>query len=206
MARDVCDSCGRLTSVCICTALVKVSSAIRVVILQHPSELKQPLATVPLLQRCLSPCEVWVGENFTGSALQAELLAELQTNPTSVRLLFPDDVGSSVPARPLAGEVKILLVIDGTWRKARKILHINPWLLSLPRLALQPEQSSRYRIRQSKLSSSLATLEAVSFALHELTGDAQMLQLLRPFEAMIDLQIKKMGAEVFRAHYQVELE
>lgn len=206
MARDVCSGCGRLTSVCICAALVEVQSPLRVVILQHPSELKQPLATVPLLQRCLSPCEVWVGEDFTGSALQAELLAELQSNPISVRLLFPDDVGSSVSARPRADEVKILLVIDGTWRKARKILHLNPWLLSLPRLALQPEQSSRYRIRQSKLSGSLATLEAVSFALHELTGDALMLELLRPFEAMIDLQIKKMGVEVFRAHYRSESE
>lgn len=201
MARDVCDGCGRLTSVCICQALVNVSSPIRVVILQHPSELKQPLATVPLLQRCLSPCEVWVGEDFTGSDLQADVLAD----PSSVRLLFPDEGGTPAPSGP-GGEVKILLAIDGTWRKARKILHLNPWLLGLPRMSLQPEQASRYRIRQSSIGGSLATLEAVSFALHALTQDVGMLALLQPFEAMIDMQIKKMGQEVFLAHYRVESE
>lgn len=199
MARDVCGGCGRLTSVCICGALVEVQSPLRVVILQHPSELKQPLATVPLLQRCLTPCEVHVGEDFNGTEIQARL----QAQATGVALLFPSSE-EAAPADGLCFTPHTLLVIDGTWRKARRILHTNPWLLELPRMSLSDACPSRYRIRQSSVPGSLCTLEAVAFGLFELSGESRMLELLRPFEAMVDMQIKKMGAEVFRAHYQKE--
>ncbi len=54
--RAVCGRCARPQSVCLCPALP--AQPIRlgglVVVLQHPNEQNRRLATVPLLQRCLS--------------------------------------------------------------------------------------------------------------------------------------------------------
>ncbi|KAJ4982051.1 hypothetical protein NE237_032888 [Protea cynaroides] len=41
-------------------------------------------------------------------------------------------------------EVKHLVVLDGTWRKANRMYHENPWLKLLPHLQLDPSNMSLY--------------------------------------------------------------
>ena len=65
MPRKLCDQCDRPENVCLCAHLVNLQAPCKVLILQHPSEQKQALATVPILQKCLSPLQVWVGKEFS---------------------------------------------------------------------------------------------------------------------------------------------
>ena len=53
--------CSRPTCVCLCPALppCRLGLTGRVVVLQHPHEAKKPLATVPLLERCLERVTVY---------------------------------------------------------------------------------------------------------------------------------------------------
>ena len=104
-------------------------------------------------------------------------------------------------ATPDANERPLLLVVpDGTWRKARKLLHLNSALAALPRVCLPPGLNSRYRLRKAPAAGALATIEAIAAAL-ELQEGRSFAALLRPFEALIEGQIAAMGAEIYQRNH-----
>ena len=73
--------------------------------------------------------ELRVGETFP------ELTAELAHGTWRSCLLFPG--AEAMPLAELAqdGRPLQLIVPDGTWRKARRILHLNPPLAALPNIS-----------------------------------------------------------------------
>ena len=81
-------------------------------------------------------------------------------------------------------------MLDGTWRKSRKMLYLNPLLQQLPRLALQDMPASRYRIRTAHKPDQLSTLEATCAALAQLEGSAApFLPLLAAFDGFVAQQL-----------------
>jgi DTW domain-containing protein YfiP len=79
-----------------------------------------------------------------------------------------------------------VIVLDGTWRKSRKMLYLNPSLQKLPRLGLQTTPSSQYRIRKAHRDDQLSTLEATCHALMQLGEPAVGLQrLLDGFDGFV---------------------
>ena len=201
MPRILCEKCGRPQNVCLCPHLVQVQAPCEVIILQHPSEQKQALATVPILQHCLKPLTVLVGEEFSHEATVKACLSA----PEACRVVFPSE-GSLVWKHSSdvdsLDEIRYLIVLDGTWRKAKRIWHMNTWLHELPCVTLKRELKSQYRIRSSSMKGSLSTLEAVATACEVMDPKGGYDVLLKPFHAMIDMQIQQMGEEVFLAHYQ----
>ncbi len=200
MPRKLCEKCNRPLNVCLCGHLVSLQAPCRVLILQHPSELKQPLATVPILQLCLTPLQVLVGEDFSDH----EVVHKLLNNKSKCRVLFPSeesqswDVNSQVKPNE---EIDTLIVLDGTWRKAKKMWHLNPWLKQFEFVSLENVPESQYQIRSSSVAGGVSTLEAVALSCNYLAGGGGYNELYKPFNAMIDMQIKKMGPDVFQAHY-----
>ncbi len=53
-----------------------------------------------------------------------------------------------------------LVVLDGTWRKSRKMLYLNPLLQALPRLPLVDLPALQYRIRKAQQAHQLSSFEA----------------------------------------------
>lgn len=194
MSRPYCTRCARPLSHCLCPLIPHLPSRTRVLILQHPSEVSHALNTARLAALGLTNGELRVGERFP------ELEAELADGAWHDCLLFPGEqatlVGSQAPERPLR-----LIVPDGTWRKASKILHCNPFLAALPRVTLPPGLQSRYRLRRAPMAGALSTLEAIVGALNLLEGPGRFDQLLAPFEALIEGQIAAMGEEVYRRNH-----
>ena len=200
MPRKKCENCQRPIAVCICEHLVSLEAPCNIVILQHPSEQKQALATVPILQACLTPLTVLVGEDFT----QSQALLQLLHNPEDVAIVFPTDHGvvwDLEHVNPALNIPKTLIVLDGTWRKAKLIWHKNPCLHSLKSVFLKGMGESQYVVRSSSIEGGVSTLEAVMHSCNYLTGTQRFDPLLNPFNAMVDWQIKKMGKETFLAHY-----
>lgn len=146
-------------------------------ILQHPSEQHQAKGTARLAHLCLQDCPIWVGESVDALA---DLQAWLQAKPTL--LLFPAQEDKGVDSAPnqvvytenmsdtSVSEIQVLL-LDGTWRKAYKLLQTNPALQALPRLQLSGEWQSAYAIRKAPNIRSLSTLEAIHAVLCELEGE-----------------------------------
>ncbi|WP_461538157.1 tRNA-uridine aminocarboxypropyltransferase [Spongorhabdus nitratireducens] len=201
--RKCCARCTRPEAYCYCSGLEPVNTCARVVILQHPSEQKHPLNTARILALGLNNCQIIRGEDFTE---HDELNALLEANRGNVWLLFPGEQACSpedVRATSVAsGNAPLVVVLDGTWRKASKIWHLSRNLQQLPKVALTDIAESAYRIRKAPAKGQLSTLEAVSTLLHELGQSSGSLQpMQQAFHRMIDLQIKAMGQDVFRRNY-----
>jgi DTW domain-containing protein YfiP len=115
---------------------------------------------------------------------------ELEVCPGSV-LLFPSDNAVSVSDLDDIGfEVKNLIVLDGTWAKAKRIYSENPWLNILPHLKLEVNEMSLYgEVRNQPKVGYLSTTESVVFALKAVGENHKGLDnLLDTFECMVDDQ------------------
>jgi DTW domain-containing protein YfiP len=88
----------------------------------------------------------------------------------------------------LAPEAVRLVVLDGTWRKSRKLLHCNPVLQALPRVALTQVPVSAYRIRKAHAPHQLSTIEAAALALAALDPACAGAPLLDAFAALVAMQ------------------
>ncbi|MDY7581469.1 MULTISPECIES: tRNA-uridine aminocarboxypropyltransferase [Pseudomonas] len=193
MSRAQCPRCMRPQSHCLCELITHLDSRTRVLLLQHPSEVNHALNTARLAALGLINAELLVGEVF-------EDLDRLLSPPGyQARLLFPGADAQLLQASAASGEnLPVLLVVpDGTWRKARKLLHLNPLLAQLPRVTLPEGAVSRYRLRKAPGPGALSTLEAIVQALEILEPATSFAPLLRPFEALIEGQIEAMGADTY---------
>lgn len=197
MSRPTCVRCVRPLSHCLCALVPHLHSRTQVLILQHSSEASHALNTARLAALGLSNAQLYVGEVF---AELPELLGQSGYRP---HLLFPGE--DALPATSLTlkeGSLPLLLVVpDGTWRKARKLLYLNPLLAALPRVTLPAGLHSRYRLRKAPEAGALSTIEAITTALNLLEAPARFDELLRPFEALIEGQIQAMGEQTYQRNH-----
>ncbi|AMA46767.1 tRNA-uridine aminocarboxypropyltransferase [Pseudomonas alabamensis] len=196
MPRPRCERCLRPLDHCLCPLIPRLPSRTRVLLLQHPSEVGHALNTARLASLGLVNAVLEVGEVFD------RLPDWLATPAYRPVLLFPGEGAEVVkPSRP-DDRPWLLVVPDGTWRKARKLVYLNPALAALPRVTLEDDAApSRYRLRKAPGEGALSTIEAVTRALNVLDAPACFDELLRPFDALIEGQIEAMGAEVFARNH-----
>jgi len=62
----------------------------------------------------------------------------------------------------------LIFVIDGTWTAAKKMMKLSQNLQTLPRIALEPRQPSRFAIKHQPNPLCLSTIEAIAGILAEL--------------------------------------
>ena len=179
-----CGRCQRPERTCLCAWATPVANEVNVLILQHPLEVHQAKGSASLLRLNLQRCQLMVGETWDEPVLQQALSTPGPHGQALVNvLLYPDTHSAmqrgpsvapalSVHNGPFEAVAKVadlrLVVLDGTWRKSLKMLHLNPALAALPRLALPAQAPSRYRIRKAHRPDQLSTLEATCLALSQL--------------------------------------
>ncbi|MEX8518824.1 MAG: tRNA-uridine aminocarboxypropyltransferase [Leptothrix sp. (in: b-proteobacteria)] len=186
--RPLCSCCQRPLRACICRWISPTANAVEVLILQHPLEQHQAKGSARLLGLSLQRSRLAIGEAFEPAALQ-RLLGDATepaapVGPRYNLLLYPETVADAAGPLPLAPEPLDLaqlstperlrlVVLDGTWRKSRKMLFLNPLLQTLPRLPLLAPPPSQYTLlRKAHRLDQLSTLEATCLALQQLEGDA----------------------------------
>lgn len=198
MSRVLCQQCQRPEKACICTFTVHIDNDIPVLVLQHPSEVKQSKGTVSLLQQSLSQCQVIVGEDFTDNEILAQYLTRYAD---SIALLYPSEqalalnaslpvVNSKLAIEPdennenneneanKLNEIKCIIILDGTWKKAYRMYMLNPNLHTINHIALPQGIESLYQIRKTKKDGALSSLEACCHALARLENKSQKYQIL----------------------------
>ncbi|OWQ90486.1 hypothetical protein CDN99_14165 [Roseateles aquatilis] len=164
--RPVCDGCRRPLAGCWCACVRHVANRAPLLILQDPGEAHQAKGTAQLLARCLARAELRVGERFEPPAQLGSHVLLYPDTPGDAALADPPPWPTAAPLAP-----PTLVVLDGTWRRSRRLLYLNPWLQSLPRLALTTPAPSRYVIRCARGETQRSTLEACAMALAQLDGD-----------------------------------
>lgn len=197
--RQICQRCWRPQRVCICQWIVNITPLVELVILQHPLEVKQAKGSARLLHLSLNGSQMQTGEFFDDVTLRGLLHV---TGKTSV-LLYPEffDTQEDLMRKPpkLVPEMLLplsdvrLIVLDGTWRKSRKMLYLNPLLQALPRLSLSNMPATHYRIRKAHCTDQLSTLEASCYALTQLEQNSEKyIPLLSAFDGFIGQQMELM--------------
>jgi DTW domain-containing protein YfiP len=190
--RPCCARCDRPSVVCVCSHVTILPSRTRILLLQHPREHRVGVGTARLAHLALPSSTLRVGLDFAGDPVVRAALAG--ASPTYV--LFPGPAAIDVADLPRAlahesarGVPLTLVVIDGTWSQARKLLHLNPALAALPRVAFTPRHPSDYRIRRQPAEHCVSTIEALAETLTALEPDGgPFARLLDPFRAMVARQ------------------
>jgi len=182
--RPSCPACLRPRVVCLCEWIRPVSNRVELVLLQHPLEQQHAKGTARLLHLSLARSRLLVGEVFDAALVappdRRTLLLYPGAEETAHDLLLAPAIGCS-PLR--------LIVLDATWRKSRKMIHLNPWLQDLPRYSLLDPPPSRYLIRRAQQTHQLSTLEASLLAIGRIEGDAERYQpLLQAFDGFVQAQ------------------
>lgn len=164
MSRPLCSHCQRPAPRCFCAFVRPIANRTTVWLLQHPDESAHPKNTGELLHRSLNSSRLHIAEQPAPAELAGLELPH-------AALLYP--ASADVPGRSACeqGPIKHLVVIDATWRKSRKMLHLNPWLAALPRCRLATPAPGRYRIRSAARQDQLSTFEASCYALQQIEGD-----------------------------------
>jgi DTW domain-containing protein YfiP len=173
----------------VCDRVTQYTTQRRVLILQHPQERDALLGSAQLLAASLPKAQIVVGLSWRNLA---HALGEPEVDPKRWAVLFPDpeSPGGQVTRRTLVlepGSLEGIIVLDGTWSKAKTLWWRNPWLNKLNRLTLKPGQPSIYgRLRAEPRRDFVSTLESVTAAL-TLCGEAPEIQsgLERVFRTLV---------------------
>lgn len=179
-----CERCRQTPSVCICAEVPTLHNRTRVLILRHHYEAPRPSNTARIAALALANVEVveWVPR--TPPDVDALLM-----NARPAWVLYP--AGGNVDLsreRP-----NTLVVLDATWKQARKMLHHHPPLLRLPRWELPGPAPAAARLRRSQDPGARSTLEAIADALTLLDGPEVGDALHRLHEVLVARVLRARG-------------
>ncbi|EOA13473.1 hypothetical protein CARUB_v10026531mg [Capsella rubella] len=123
---------------------------------------------------------------------EGKLEFELEVPPGSA-LLFPSEESVKINDLKEKDELKLrnLIVLDGTWSKARRVYLENPWLKILClHVKLEIEGTSLYKeVRRQPRAGCLSTIESIVYAMKEIGEDPEGLDnMLNVFESMVEDQ------------------
>jgi hypothetical protein len=128
-----------------------------------------------------------MGVDFSRDEVVRRMI-DAEQAPGPVCVLFPGPGATDVARLPRDRPVT-LVVLDGTWTLARKLLTLNPFLRELPHVAFTPSHPSDYRIRRQPAPFCVSTIEALAEVLQILEpSGASFEALLAPFRHMVAQQ------------------
>ncbi|OVE81694.1 hypothetical protein BVY03_02860 [bacterium K02(2017)] len=180
-----CISCRLPLNLCLCAQMPWFKLKTRVVLLMQWGEHKVISNTGHLIPKIFPNSEI----RFRGSKdevpLNVERLFEADSAPY---VLYPLGGAKELNADFVKSTSKplTLIVPDGNWRQASKMVKRIPALQSIPKLTLPVGPPSRYRLRSTKQVDGVCTLEAIARALEIIEGQGIQGQVERYFTLMVE--------------------
>jgi DTW domain-containing protein YfiP len=169
-----CPGCRAALSLCICSELVPTATRTQLVVVAHRNEVHKSTNTARLAVQMVLGAELHVrGEQDVPPPVLAPTRRRLVLFPSAeARVLTPTD------------EPCVLLVPDGSWPQARKVMRREPLAEGAEPVRLEAPPT-RYTLRRGVRDGGLCTMEAIARALGILEGpergpvlEARMLAVL----------------------------
>jgi|WetSurMetagenome_2_1015567.scaffolds.fasta_scaffold163864_3 DTW domain-containing protein len=181
MTRPTCLRCLRPGALCICGAIEPVDNRTEVILLQHPGERRHPFGTAIIARLSLAHIRFDVHWN---TRKPLELAHQL---PSGAALLYPGPTARSLAEVPPAERPTALVVLDGTWWGAKKLLKSNPVLAALPRVTLPFDGTAGHKLRREPALGYMSTIEAIHTALRLIEPTTRGLDsLMKAYDRLID--------------------
>ncbi|KNA23955.1 hypothetical protein SOVF_020460 [Spinacia oleracea] len=216
--RKICSGgCDRPVKVCLCEKIPRepIPTTTQIVILQHPHEQRQKLATVPVLKKCLENCEIIVGRRLRRghSPILDSLYQESKDSADSTPVcravfLFPGtELMPSIEINEWRSSSKracidgsVLIVFDGTWKHAKEMMFAS--LPFISKFATRVCFGCEYEVdggsiydsdlilKKEPFKGCMSTMEAVARALGvlETSGVEIEAKLVEVLKSMVSLQ------------------
>lgn len=171
-----CDACRLPALNCLCPYRITASSNARFWLLTHPLEHNKPTNTGRLIGDILDTTEIFTWYRTAPDEVLLQHLADPRFAPF---IVFPDDqpdyaervVGpEAVHHVKQGGAIPVFIILDGTWRQARRMFRKSPYLDQLPVLPLRSDRLTRYHLRKPASASHLCTAEVAAELLRQ-SGD-----------------------------------
>lgn len=187
----LCPDCRLARPQCLCAQAAPLAHQTPIYVLQHPAEAGHAKNTLRLARLCLPALRVVVGE------CEADFEpVRQQLSGAGAVLCWPGAGSAPLEQQAAPGA---LLFLDATWRKAAKMLALNPWLAALPRCSFAQAPAGDYRLRKTRVAGGLSTLEAIAYSLTVLEG-LDVTPLYRLQAAWVAARMRHMPAEVKRRY------
>lgn len=187
--RPTCYSCFRPQSHCVCGLVEPFTAHCNILILQHPHERKKYYSTAKIVVNGMRNAKLLRGIEFDPAAIESCLGGK------RAYLLYPRPGAIPCEEVELTSDDTVI-VVDGTWAEAGKIVFCNPKLKELPCLTFRSPLRSTYRIRKQPREHYLSTVESVSYLLKlnaSARGQPEQAsrydRLLDGFAQMVDQQL-----------------
>lgn len=206
--REYCKDCNRPPIQCLCDFIPNQNNKIeidtRVLVLQHPVEARRKtVSTVPLLNLVLKDCQVLVGRSFDDeleklideSVLENRIPLVLFPNDGAITLDDPKSMEkfhsetNSVSNNQWRTNKYLLIVVDGTWTQAKRMVRYSPILLQKCQ-AVQFKGTSDPSIYDS------IRKQPETFCLSTLESCARTLKLLEPSNYRVDVAVEYLYASL----------
>lgn len=156
-----CPACHLPSLRCLCPQVRPVQTRTELVVVRHALEGTRSTNTARLAALVL-PRLTLVDHGHPDGPFDEGLLSGPDT-----WLLYP---GAEPCAEP--PPVKRLVVLDGTWSQARRMLQRLGALRGLPRLSLPAPRAPLPNLRKPRVEGGMSTIEAIAAAIELLEGEA----------------------------------
>jgi DTW domain-containing protein len=158
---ESCNMCGLPVINCICDKVERVKTKSKIWILSSEREFYRPSNTARLL-KLINPgsTDIYLWERTNEPK---EIINNINDENYETFLLFPDENENILIEKDdikHTGKPQAFIIIDGTWKEAKKILNKSDYLKKLPRISLQADYRTKFDLRKGSSDGSLCTIEA----------------------------------------------
>lgn len=174
-----CEGCLLPKADCICALVPNASARSAFLFLMYTGECYKPSNTGRLIADVAAESFAYVWDR---TMPDPELLAVLQNPRYQPFVVFPHEYAAMErcvsrveptaveSSSDTADKIPLFIMLDGTWREAKKMFSKSPYLDNFPVLGISPEQSSSYVLREAAHLHQLCTAE-VAIEVLKLAGD-----------------------------------
>lgn len=181
-----CQNCRLSVKFCLCSQRVLLPSQAGFLLLMYDTEVLKPSNTGKLIADLIPDTYAFLWSRTQTESALLELLTSEKWQPYIVfpaeyanenQQVFHQQLPQNTTKRPL------FILLDGSWREAKKMFRKSDYLQSLPILSIDPQvlisedYLPKYQIRNSVKKNQLATAEVAAQVL-DVFGERKNAQLL----------------------------
>ena len=156
-----CNECGLPIINCLCHKLQRVSTRAKFWILSSEREFYRPSNTARLI-KLINPDSTEIFQ-WERTKIPTGLIKNIGKEDYTTFVVFPAE-NKELEKRKvhfeLTEKIPAFIILDGTWKEARKIFRKSDFLKELPIVSIEPNYASDYDLRRGAAVGNLCTIEA----------------------------------------------